>query len=82
MLMAMVNVVLKWKTSTTYQSHIYESFDLNFGKVYDVTRFTNQAKFGKDRISGGAPHVVVNCTGSVPFIINIINFYGPPAQSL
>ena len=54
-LMATVNVVLKWKTSTTYQSHIYESFDLKFGKVDNVTRFTNPAKFGKDRISGGAP---------------------------
>ena len=32
MLMAMVHVVLKWKTSTTYQGHNYESFDLKFGK--------------------------------------------------
>ena len=53
MFMAMVNVVLKLNTSTTYQSHIYESFDLKFGEVNNVTRFTNSAKFGKYRISGG-----------------------------
>ena len=52
MLMAMVNKLLKWKTSTTYQSHIYESFDLTFGKVDNVTRFTNPVKY---RIIGGAP---------------------------
>ena len=55
MLMAMVNVVLKLKTPTTYQSHGYESSDLKFGKVDNVTRFNNPAKFGYDRISGGAP---------------------------
>ena len=54
-LMALVHVVLKWKIPTTYQSHIYKSTDLKLGKVDDVTRFTNAAKFGKDRISGGAP---------------------------
>ena len=52
--MAMVNVVLKWQTSTTYQSYNYESLDLQFGKVDYVTRFTNPAQFGEDCISGGA----------------------------
>ena len=32
MLMAMINVVQKWKTSTTYQSHTYESFGLQFAR--------------------------------------------------
>ena len=54
-LMAMVNLVQKWKASATYQSHIYELFDLKFGKDYHVTRFTNFAKFGKDRVSGSSP---------------------------
>jgi hypothetical protein len=57
MLMALIRVVLKWKTSATYQSHIYESIDLSFGKVDYVTRSTNPGKLGKDcrPISGGAP---------------------------
>ena len=49
-----MHVVLKWKASTTYQSHIYESVDFKLGKVDYVTRFSNPAKFGGDRISGGA----------------------------
>ena len=55
MLIAMVNVVIKWKTLDTYQSHIYESFDLKLSKVDRVTRFTNSAKFGENGISNGAP---------------------------
>ena len=55
MLMAVVNVVLKWKISTTYQSHIYESLDLKFVKIDNVMWFTNPAQFGKDRISSGVP---------------------------
>jgi hypothetical protein len=51
----LVREVLKWKTSTTYQSRIHESIDLKLGKVVYVTRFTNFAKFGKNCISGGAP---------------------------
>jgi hypothetical protein len=46
MLMAFIHVVLKWKTSTTYQSHIYVSIDVKLGKVDNVTRSTNPAKFG------------------------------------
>ena len=48
-------IVLKWKIQTTYQSHIYESIDLNFGKLDYITPSTNLAKFCNDRISGGAP---------------------------
>ena len=62
MLMALILVVLEWKTSTTHLGHIYESIDLHFGKVNYVTRSTNAAKFGKDRISGDAP------TWGVPFL--------------
>ena len=54
-LMALIQVVLKRKTSTTYQSRIYELIDLNFGKVDNVMRSTHPAKFGKDRFSSGAP---------------------------
>jgi len=31
------------------------AIDLKFGVCDNVTRFTNPAKFGEDRISGGAP---------------------------
>jgi len=49
-------VVLKHETSTTYQSHIYESIDLKFGYGAYVTGFSNPAaKFDEDRFSGGAP---------------------------
>jgi len=51
--MVIAVVVLKQETSTTYQSHIYKSIDLKFDDY--VTRFSNPAKFGKDRFSGGAP---------------------------
>jgi len=54
-LMASTVVVLKHETSTTYQSHIYESIDLKFGQVDNFTRFSNPAKFGEDRFSGDAP---------------------------
>ena len=53
--MAMVNVVPQWQTLTTHQSHIYESFDLDFGKGDNVPRINNPVKFGWDCISGGAP---------------------------
>jgi len=53
--MATAVVVIKRETSTTYQSHIYESIDLKFGLGNNVTRFSNPAKFGEDRFSGGAP---------------------------
>jgi len=44
------------KLQTTYQSHIYESNDLKFGLGdVHVTRFSNPAKFGEDRVNGGAP---------------------------
>jgi len=52
--MASAVVVLKYETSTTYQSHIYELIDLKFRWVEHVTRFSNPATFGEDRISGGA----------------------------
>jgi len=55
MLMATAVVVLKHETSTTYQSHIYESIDMKFGWGDHVTRFSNPAKFGEDRVSGIAP---------------------------
>jgi len=51
--MATAEVVLKHETSTTYQSHIYESIDLKFGLGDNVTRFSKSAKFGEDRFSGG-----------------------------
>ena len=51
----MVQVVLKWQNSTAFQSHIYESFVFKSGKGDWVTRINNPAKFGWDRISGGAP---------------------------
>jgi len=47
-LMASAVVVLKHKSSTTYQSHIYESIDLKFVYGDHVTRFSNPAKFGED----------------------------------
>jgi hypothetical protein len=53
--MALIQVVLKWKTSATNQSHIYQSINLKLGKVYNVTRFTNPAKSGEDRINGALP---------------------------
>jgi len=38
------------------------SINLNFGKGDHVTRFfSNPAKFGEDRISGGAPWWLVVC---------------------
>jgi len=53
--MATAVVVLKHETSTIYQSHIYESIDLKFGQGDYVMRFSNPAKYGEDRFSGGAP---------------------------
>jgi len=53
--MATAVVVLKHETSTTYQSHTNQSIDLKFGLGDYVTRFSNPAKFGEDRFSGGAP---------------------------
>jgi len=55
LLMATAVVVLRHETSTTYQSHIYEIIDIKFGQGDYVTRFSNPAKFGEDRFSGGAP---------------------------
>jgi len=52
--MATAEVVLKHETSITYQSHIYKSFDFKFEWGDNVTRFSNTAKFGEDRFSGGA----------------------------
>jgi len=49
--MAIAEVVLKHETSTTYQSHIYESIDLKFGLGDYVTRFSSPAKFGEDRFT-------------------------------
>jgi len=46
-LMATAVVVLKHETSTTYQSHIYESIELKFGLGDNVTRFSNPAKFSE-----------------------------------
>ena len=43
-LMAMVQVVLKWQNSTAYQSHNYESFVFKFGKGDNFTRINNPAK--------------------------------------
>jgi len=54
-LLATAVVVLKHVTSTTYQSHIYESIDLKFLKGDYVTRFSHPAKFSEYRFSGGAP---------------------------
>ena len=73
MLMAMVNVVLKRSASTTHLSHNYELFDFKLGKIDYILRITNPAKFGWDRISCGAPHVVVKYRGREPF--DIIFFY-------
>jgi len=53
--MATAIVVPKQKTSTTYQNNIYESIDLKFGQGDYVMRFSNPAKYGEDRFSGGAP---------------------------
>ena len=41
--------------STASQSHNYESFVFKFGKGDNVTQISNPAKFGWDRMSGGAP---------------------------
>jgi len=67
-------VVLKHETSTTYQSHIYETIDLKCWLGDYVTRFSNLAKFGEDRFSGG-PHVMVKYTGPVPFLFLFLFLY-------
>jgi hypothetical protein len=64
---ALIQVVLKWKKLTTYQSHTYESIDLKLGKVDNVARFTNPAKFGKDQ--RWRPHVVMKYTVACLFLI-------------
>jgi len=53
--MATAVVLLKHETSTTYQSHIYESIELKFGQGDYVTPFSKPVKLGEDRFSGGAP---------------------------
>jgi len=53
--MASVVVVLKHGTSTLHQSHNFSSIDLKFGVDDYITRFSNPAQFGENRISGGAP---------------------------
>ena len=53
-LMAMVNVVLQWKTPITYQNH-NNLFDLKFGNCDYVKRFNNSAQFGDEYISGSTP---------------------------
>jgi len=39
----------------TFQSPIYESINVKFGKGDYVMHFSNPAKLGEDCISGGAP---------------------------
>jgi len=73
-LMAAAVVVQKHENSITHQSHIYESINLKFGYADYVRRFSNPAKFGEDRFSGGAPTMVVTYTGRVSFCIIIFVF--------
>jgi hypothetical protein len=53
MLMALVQVVLTWSTSTFCQTSIYKPIGFKFGMSDYVPEYTNPAKFGFDRISGG-----------------------------
>jgi len=53
--MASAVIVLKHETSTLRPSHNFISTDLKLGVGNNVTHFSNPAKFGEDRISGGAP---------------------------
>jgi len=66
----------KHETSTTYQSHIYKSIDLQFGLSDYVTRFSNPAKFGEVRFSGGAPtwcwNIRVACILLLVFFIFVL----------
>ena len=75
-LMAMVQVVLKWWNSTAYQSHNYESFVIKFGEGDQITRINNPAKFDLNRISGGAPTLWWNISGSrAIYYIFVFVFY-------
>jgi len=71
--------VLKHETSTTYQSHIYESIDLKFGLDMVITSRISATLPSLVKIvsAGGAPHVVVKYTGGVPFIFYYFCFYIP-----
>jgi len=50
-----VLMVTKHETSTLRQSLQFYIIDLKFGVGDYITRFSNPAKFGEVRISGGAP---------------------------